>query len=536
MSAGPSGGENEVAFRRRIKPKQYFTVKHRTHGKTKSERIINWIEQLPVHRGRFNVGQKVKLFDYQRSIIHGIFDEDKSIRHAIVSLPRKQAKSQIAVWLLLAHLLMEELQRPSAQLFAVSVTTKQAKLLFRSIVDIIDQLDWQTQEQCRIVDGRDLISIPAKGIVFQVIASDASGARLQGFEPQFAVLDEAGSFESVMPYQSLKTANPHLLLLISTQCHLPNAEESWFTKVLHEQTLPSHHYRYFLGATKEEAAKRWDDPEVWKRVTPAPEIKSMDYLREEANDAKVHGNVNSFRVFHLNALVPSLSSEISIYTQEELEACWQPNSRIPTGARVIIGLDLSQVTDLCGIVVMEIATGVTESFAFVPRAAVEEGRGNINYQQWQTEGFCKISEGKCVSFKEVALKIKDYERRFKAVAVCKDHWLANQYQIIADEQGVRAPHVNVQQRGRSIGVATKKLQELIKQKKLLVTSPILRWNLNCTKWSEDTFGNIRPHKGLSQAKQKANRVDLTFALCNNCWWLAENATAPSTRGFTIGFL
>ena len=522
--------------RQKIKPDKFFTVKDVVEGDTKADRIINWIEQLPVHRGRHNVGANVQLFEYQREIIRGIFDETKQVRHAIVSMPRKQAKSQIAVWLLLAHLLMKELQRPSAQLFAVSVTTKQAKLLFRSMVDIIDQLDWQTQEKCRIVDGRDMITIPSVGICFQVIASDTSGARLQGFEAQIAVLDEASSMTSVLPYQSFKTSNPHLLLLISTQCHLPEAEHHWFTKVLHEENVPDHHYRYFLGATKEEANNRWDDEEVWRRVTPAPEIKSMEYLREEAHDARVHGNINTFRVFHLNALVPSLSSELSIYDQEELDNCWKPEARIPPSARCLVGLDLSQVSDICGLVLHEIATGVTESFAFIPRKAVEDAKGNINYQQWQDEGFCKIVTGNCVSFKEVAEKIKEYEKRYQVVAICKDHWLANQYKLIAEEEGVKAPHVNVQQQGRHMGVATKKLQQMIKEKKLAINSPILRWHFNCVRWSEDTHGNIRPHKSLSQARSKGNRVDLVFALCNICHWLAENDAKPSTRGFTLGFL
>lgn len=522
-----------MALRARIQPSSFFKIDPRPKGKSLPDRIISFIEQLPVHRGRHRVGEKVKLFDYQKEIIEGIFNETKKVRHAIVSMPRKQAKSQIAVWLLLAHLLMEELQRPSAQLFAVSVTTKQAGLLFKSVVDIIDQLDWQTQQQCAIRTDKSIITVPAKGITFQVIASDSSGARLQGFEPQFAVLDECGSFESSMPYQSLKTANPHLLLLISTQCHLPQAETSWFTKVLHEENVPDHHYRFFLGATKEEASQRWDDEEVWKRVTPATQIKSMDYLREEAHDARVHDNINSFRVFHLNALVPSLSSELNIYSQAELEACWQPNQRIPDGVRVLIGLDLSQISDLCAIVVFEIATGVTETFAFVPRAALIEG---ISYHHWQDKGFCQIVNTRCVAFKEVANKIREYEQRFKVVAVCKDHWLANQYQLIAEEQGVRARHVNVKQQGREMGVATKKLQELIKEKKLAITSPILRWNFHCTKWSEDTHGNIRPHKGLSQARAKGNRVDAVFALCNTCYYLAEQDCSPSTKGFSVKFL
>ena len=521
-----------MPVRQKIKPRKFFTINPKVEGATKAERVINWIQQLPVHQGRYRVGERVQLFEYQKQIVRGIFNEQKQIRIATISMARKMSKSSIAQFLLLAHCLMPELQRPSAQLFAISVTTNQAKLLFKGMMDIIDQLDWQTQEQCAIRSDYAQITIPSVGILFKVLAADKSGAKLQGYEPTFAVMDECGSFESVMEYQALKTANPRLLLLISTQSHLTNAETHWFTKLLHEPKLGDHHYRYFLGATREEC-KKWDDPEVWKRVTPAPEIKSLSYLQEEAEDAKRHGNINSFKVFHLNALVPSLSSELSIYTQEELDACWSPKKKIKPQSRVLIGVDLSQLHDLSVCLIHEIATGVTESFFFIPKQAVTEG---TNYKQWEADGHCQIVTGKCVNFRDVAEKIKEYEQKYKVVAVLKDAWLANQYEIIAEEVGVKSKHISVKQQGREMGVATKHLQKLIKERNFFITNPILRWNFHCVKWSEDTYGNIRPHKQLSRAKASNNRIDGVVAVCNTCFWLAEEKHKPTKKKFTFKFL
>ena len=499
-----------------------------------ADRIIKFIEQLPVHHGRHRVGKPVQMFDYQKEIIRGMFPDDRSVRHAVVSLPRKQAKSQIAVWLIICHLLMRELQQPSSQILAISVAAKQAKLLFYSVADIIDRLSLKDSSQCSIVtgEGKERISVPDKGIRFQVLASDTSGARLQGYSPDFVVLDEAASFTSVLPYQSATQANPRMVLLISTQCHLHESEIHYFTKLLQEKDLPKHHYRYFRGATREEAAKHFDDPKVWAKVTPAPEIKSMDYIREQCEEAKKFDTINSFRCFQLNALVPTLSSQLSIATDEEISHTWQPTTKIKAGEQVVLGLDIAVVHDLCALVLLT-PDGQTDAYFFVPQQAVLEAP-NVPYQRWHDEGYLQIVNDRCVSFVDVANKVLEFQKKYQLIAVCKDTYLSNHYLIVAEEAGVTTEHQNVRQMGKEMNIATKQLQAFLKMRRLKINNPCLMWSVNCTNYSQDTHGNIRPHKQLSMSRAKGHRIDGTMALANACYYVSENKLTSTLSGFFIG--
>ena len=502
-----------------------------------ADKVIAFIEQLPVHHGRYRVGKKVKMFEYQKEIIRGLFPDDRSVTHGVVSLPRAQAKSQIAVWCILAHLLLPELQSPSAQILAISVGAKQAMLLFNSCVDIIDLLPIVTKVELDVTVGKQRISNPEKGIRFQVVASDTSGARLQGYRPDFIVLDEAASFESSMPYQSCVQAMPKLILLISTQCFLKSIapEHHYFTKLLQAQDLADHHFRYFKGASAEEAKLHWDKQWVWEKVTPAPEIKPMNHIKQLCDDAKRFGTETDFKVFQLNALVRRLSDEITIATEDELNACYQPKTKLADGAQCILGLDLSMVHDLTALVLLS-ASGQTESYFYVPRQAVTDVQGIVPYDRWHDEGYVKIVNDKCISFKEVAKKVLEYQKKYQLLAVCKDSWLSNHYQLVAEEVGVSAKHIDVQQSGRSMGVASLQLQKFIKSGQLKINNPCLKWNLMACSWSKDTHGNIRPHKQLSQAKAKGLRIDGILALTNACFYISEYKLNSILNGYYIGFL
>ena len=485
--------------------------------KTKAESLIYWIEGLPVLRGKVGVGEKVKLYPFQKEILRGIFDDKNLVTHSVVSIPRKQGKSLIATWIALASLLYKPFQVRSAQIIVISPTAKQSGNLFDAMVDIIDHLPLPESDVLNIRINDKSITNKKLGIRFKVVASDRTGARLQGYEPQLAVLDEAGSMHQ-LAYQSLKTASPNLLLCISTQCHQPDGHNHWFTQLLQEENLPKHHYRYFKGATHAEARKDWDKETLWRKVTPEVKLKTIEYIRGEYEDAKMFGTENIFKAFHLNCLVQTLSDEVTLVTNDELEQAWKPDSFIPDNSKVVIGLDLAEVGDLTAIVVVT-PTGETEAHFFIPEKTANEQK-NIPYSQWAERGFVTLAPA-VVDFRDVANKVLELIDKYEVLAICHDSWLSKQWQLISEEAGIKIPQHKVIQMGKSIGVATKELQRYIKAGKLKINSPVLRWNFHCTTWSADTHGNIRAHRGLSQRK-KGYRIDGVVALLNSLYYMSEN--------------
>ena len=526
------------------KPIQNFTGKEFRLGVPKrgtlAGRLIKWIEQLPIVKSNHRQGQKLKLFKFQKQILKGIFPNDRSVRHAVVSMPRKCSKSSLAAYINLAHLYFPPLMTPGAQLLIISVAQKQASLIFRQIIHMIDLLPEHQRCKVSIRESEGLESITRNdlGIKLQVLAADNSAGRLVGYEPHLATIDEAAMMTSPMNYLSMKTANPKLILLISTVTALIEGENHWHSKLVYDNEYkPKHHYKYFLGATKEEADKRWDDPEVWKRVTPCLEIKSLDYIKGECEDAKRHGTINSFKWAHLNYIVPSLSDEVTIATQKEIDACYQPDKELPKHSRCVLGVDLAQITDCAALVLLDVFTGVTKSLIYVPQQALQESANmRDRYQEWNKEGWVVVVDDDYISYTTLAEQILKWMKDYKIVAICKDQHTANQFEIISKDVGVTIPQHNVVQKGKEINIATMGLKALIVGNELAINNPCTMWHLRSTRWSMDTYGSIRPHKQLSQARAKGRRIDATLALCNAVWYRQQHKVKKKTTGVYLGFL
>ena len=521
-----------MAVRVRRTADKHFTVRQPTGG-TLSDRVINFIEQLPIIRGDYRAKTTVKLFPFQKQIIRGM--HKKSIKHSIISIPRKLGKSSLAAFLAITRLIMVERQKEGAQIVLVSVTARQATLLYDTIVDILDLLNPEGLDKINIRTDKGYVNIPEKGIRLRVIAEDSSGASSMGYDTNFSIIDEPGGMVSPMCYQSLKTGSPNgELLLIGTQSHLVDASEHWYTKLLHEPDLPKHHYRYFLGATDKELKNDWRKPALWKRLTPATQIKSLRYISNEYQDAVKFGTERSFKIFHLNGMMPETSEETSICSASELRACYDKSASITRGSEIVIGLDLSQIADCSVVCCLDYKTGYTLSHFWIPLKAKKQ-TPNINYDLYQKKKYCTVTEAPCVDFEDIAKFILKLQKKYKIIAICRDNWLSHQWQLTADRMGILAPAHSVIQIGAQMGKATKMLQRYIKEGKLKINNPLLRLHLEATRWSQDTNLNLRPHKQLSMSRAKGHRIDGTLALANAMWYISEH-NLTSSKDFFLTFL
>src|SRR5262245_55211639 len=76
-----------------------------------------------------DVGKPLKLREWQKRIIVGIYDGDPPARRAIVSLGRKNGKTVLLACLLIVHLIGPEARR-NAQLYSTALSRDQAAILF----------------------------------------------------------------------------------------------------------------------------------------------------------------------------------------------------------------------------------------------------------------------------------------------------------------------------------------------------------------------------------------------------------------------
>ena len=103
-------------------------------GLTDGDKVIRFIETFcRVPEGK-DVGQPVHLRDWQKAVIHGIYDDPT--RMAIISFGRKNGKTALSAFLLLAHL-CGPMKRPNSQLYSAAQSRDQAALLFRLASKVI---------------------------------------------------------------------------------------------------------------------------------------------------------------------------------------------------------------------------------------------------------------------------------------------------------------------------------------------------------------------------------------------------------------
>src|SRR6059058_1881600 len=98
--------------------------------------VVDWIQlhcRIPDGAG---VGSPVKLRDWQCDEIRKIYDNRSGTRRALISFGRKNAKTTLAAFLLLAHLVGKP-SRPNSQLVSAAQSKEQAGVIFALAAKIV---------------------------------------------------------------------------------------------------------------------------------------------------------------------------------------------------------------------------------------------------------------------------------------------------------------------------------------------------------------------------------------------------------------
>jgi phage terminase large subunit-like protein len=195
----------------------------RGKAETRAERNIRWIEGwLRIPEGR-DVGQPVKLRQWQKAELRKIYDNEVLTRRAILSFGRKNGKTALAAFLLLLHLCGPE-ARANSQLFSAAQSRDQAAVLFALAAKMVRMNPLLDVGQGGVVGIRDTakqLFCTELGTLYRALSADASTA--YGLSPVFIVHDELGQVKGPKSelYEALETAtgaqeNP-LSIIISTQ-------------------------------------------------------------------------------------------------------------------------------------------------------------------------------------------------------------------------------------------------------------------------------------------------------------------------------
>jgi phage terminase large subunit-like protein len=218
---GPNakGGKKPKAKRKGVSVSTW-----RRKGLSRAERVIRFLESLPVTKGHL-AGKPMRLLPSQREFIEAVYGNldangRRVVRLAVQSLPRGNGKSGLLAGLSLAHLLGPEALDRGA-VFSAAVDRNQASILFdemRAIIQAVPELEIRTNIM-KHWKKIEVLSGAGAGSVYEALSSDAR--RGHGLAPSFFVFDELGQMKDRELLDALMTAmgkQPQSLgIVISTQ-------------------------------------------------------------------------------------------------------------------------------------------------------------------------------------------------------------------------------------------------------------------------------------------------------------------------------
>ena len=186
---------------------------------TRGEKVCAFIEQYCKIPEGAQVGQPIKLMQFQKQFILDVYDNPHGTSRADLSVARKNGKSALVVAVVLAHLIAPEAKQNS-QIISVARSRDQASLVFKLSEKMI-RLSPELSKIVRIVPSQKMLIGLICNVEYKAISAESGTAH--GYSSSLAILDEVG--QACGPHdafiEAIETAqrahDDPLLTAISTQ-------------------------------------------------------------------------------------------------------------------------------------------------------------------------------------------------------------------------------------------------------------------------------------------------------------------------------
>ena len=493
---------------------------------SRGERNIAWIESnCRIPEGKF-VGKPVKLCQFQREIITGIYDSPT--RRVIISFGRKNAKTTLSAFLLLLHLVGPE-ARPNSQLYSAAQSRDQASILF-SLASKIVRMSPELGAYVHVRETAKTLACGELGSVYKALSADAATA--YGLSPVFTVHDELGQVRGPRSelYEALETASAAqeepLTVVISTQA--PNEDDLLSILIDDAKTGADPTAKVWLYTAPMELDPFSD--EALAAANPAlHEFMNANEVRKMAQDAsRMPSRENEYRNLILNQRVEAFSPFIG-------RGLWEANGAEPeedwSGRPVYAGLDLASTSDLCALVLVCPIDGiwhVRPTFWLPAEGLKEKSRADrVSYDLWHEQGFIQTTPNAAVEYSYVAHHLRQLFDELDIRKVAFDRWNWKHLEPWLRKAELPPEHIErfeeFGQGFQSMSPALRTLEtELLGRKLRHGMNPPLTWNAANAVVESDPSGSRKLSK-----KRSRGRIDGMQALAMA---IAVGTTAEEAGG------
>lgn len=479
---------------------------------TRSGRVIAFCETLTISSGGL-AGSRMQLRDFQRQFIADVYQEKdggRPVRTAVLSLGRKNGKTQLAAALALCHLCGPE-SESRGEVYSCANDRAQAAKIFHEMVALIVRLPWLSA-RCNIIRHSKQIEDMVNGSVYVALSSEAKTK--MGLSPSFVIYDELGSAPNRELYDAMDSAlgarKEPLLLVISTQAADDLAPMS---------TLIDYGLRVQAGEIEDagfhlslyrapEDADPWKK-KSWEAANPAlGDFRSLEDVQRLARQAqRMPSMENSFRNLILNQRV---AAEARFIERSAWEACGG-KAEIPDGVPVYAGLDLGATRDMSALALVYQDTSDkfhVKLLYWLPGAVKERAeQDRVPYDVWAKQNLIMVG-GEATDPRAVARKIAEINGRNRIKSLAFDRWKIHELKRELEHIGCTVPLKEHGQGFKDMSPAVDVLERLIVQRRLRHgKNPVLTWNANNAVVVRDPAGSRKLDKARS-----IGRIDGLIAL------------------------
>lgn len=443
-----------------------------------AERVIAFCEKYLIVPEGAHVGQKVRLREWQREIIRGIYDQPT--RQAIITLGRKNGKTSLIAMLVLAHL-VGPVARRNAQIFSAAQSRDQASIVFSLAAKMV-RMSRELNDLVTVRDSAKELFCALTGVRYKALSADATTA--YGLSPIFVVHDELGQVRGPRSelYDALESAMGAQAQPLSVVISTASPTDADLLSVLIDDAISGQDPRTRLFMY---AADKNDDPwdeATWRKANPAlGDFKSLSEMRREAERAKrLPAFENSFRNLQLNQRVAATNHFLSPDTWKLNSG--QPDRGVLEDAEVFGGLDLSGAQDMTALALAaRDREGLIHVFLhyWMPERGIREKslRDRAPYDLWSSEGLLTLTPGATVDYSFVAKYIGDLASRCRLRSIGFDRWRINDLRRELGSIGVQVELEPIGQGFQDMGPCVRALSDaLLNGRVRYGKHPILDWN------------------------------------------------------------
>lgn len=484
-------------------------------------RVVLFCESLPVTSGPL-AGTLWRARPWQKRFIQAVYKTDRRgrriVRTAVLSMARKNGKSDLASRLCLAHM-VGPCSEPRGECYSAANDRQQAGRLFAEMVAIIERVPWMRERISVRRHSKELEDIGdgGTGTVYAALSSDVAVAH--GKSVSFFCYDEYGQSTDSSLFDALDTGmggrDQPFGLVISTQAANDAAPLSLMIDYglrieRGEIADPSYHLTLYTASPEL-------DPfsiESWKQANPAlGDFRDLnDVKRMAAQAQRMPSKLASFENLVLNRRVDVTQQFI---TAPVWAACGAPVDIAGLAGRpCYAGLDLSESRDLTALVLTFHGNdGMVDvlPFCWLPGDDLREREDmdRAPYRQWRDAGHLLTMPGKTIDPRVIAAKLAELHATYRIRAVGFDRWKIAGLQRELADIGCDVPLIPHGQGYRDMSGAVGALERVLYEERIRHGNhPVLTSCIANARATSDPAGG----KKLDKAKSHG-RIDAAVALC-----------------------